>query len=254
MATSTASRNPGKVWRNGKAVYTKPENLAALLIAGGASIAMHQDADGKIADYFDKHQILQGSDAETVNIIGHPTVHSAAAGIWYLLSISNKDDINIERAWTMRTALTITWLTTAALKTARDNDTPNGEYLSWPSGHVSSSFTVASVLDEFYGPKVGIPAYAVASLVAYRMMDTGDNWGSDVVLRNLRLGSRPHRRRKRQRPQNRWFRYSTLHPTNRKTSFRNRFCKTILKSNYLIICHFFCSDIHLRHKAISSSV
>jgi hypothetical protein len=38
---------PGKVWRNGKATYTKPENLAALLIAGSASIAMHQEADKK---------------------------------------------------------------------------------------------------------------------------------------------------------------------------------------------------------------
>ena len=26
----------------------------------------------------------------------------------------------------------------------------------WPGGHTSSSFTVASVLDEFYGPKVDL--------------------------------------------------------------------------------------------------
>jgi membrane-associated phospholipid phosphatase len=82
----------------------------------------------------------------------------------------------------MRTAVTITFLTTAALKTARNNDTPNGKNRAWPSGHTSSSFTVASVLDEYYGPKVGIPAYIIASLVAYRMMDTGDHWGSDIVF------------------------------------------------------------------------
>ncbi|HUS73652.1 MAG TPA: phosphatase PAP2 family protein, partial [Sedimentisphaerales bacterium] len=62
------------------------------------------------------------------------------------------------------------------------NETPNGKRWAWPSGHTSSSFTVAAVLDEFYGPKVGIPAYAVASVVAYRMMDTGDHWASDVVF------------------------------------------------------------------------
>ena len=173
---------PGRLWRDSKATYTKPDNIVALLIAGGASIAMHQEADENIADYFDKHQILQGSDAETLNIIGHPTVHSAAANIWYLLSVRNRDDINKERAYTMRTALTINWIATTALQYTIGNDTPNGEYLSWPSGHASSSFTVASVLDEFYGPKVGVPAYAVASFVAYRMMDTGDNWGSDVVF------------------------------------------------------------------------
>ena len=30
--------------------------------------------------------------------------------------------------------------------------------------------------------KVGIPAYVLASLVGYRMMDTGDHWASDVVF------------------------------------------------------------------------
>ncbi len=173
---------PGRFWNDSKATFTKPDNIAALLFTGGASIAMHQEADENIADNFDKHQMLQGSDAETFNIIGHPMVHSAASYIWYFLCVRNKDDINKERAYTMRTALTINWLATTALQYTRGNDTPNGEYLSWPSGHASSSFTVASVLDEFYGPKVGIPAYAIASFVAYRMMDTGDNWGSDVVF------------------------------------------------------------------------
>ena len=64
----------------------------------------------------------------------------------------------------------------------RSNDTPNGKRWAWPSGHTASSFTVASVLDEFYGPKVGIPAYVTAGLVGYRMMDTGDHWASDVVF------------------------------------------------------------------------
>jgi len=38
------------------------------------------------------------------------------------------------------------------------------------------------VLDEFYGPKVGIPAYLLAGFVGYRMMDSGDHWASDVLF------------------------------------------------------------------------
>ena len=173
---------PARLWKDGKTTFTKPDNIAALLLAGGASIAMHQEADKNIADYFDKYQQLQGSDAEALNLIGHPMIHSAASYIWYFLSIRNKDDINKDRALTMRTALTLNWLATTALQYIRGNDTPNGEYLSWPSGHASSSFTIASVMDEFYGPKVGIPAYAIASFISYRMMDTGDNYSSDVVF------------------------------------------------------------------------
>jgi membrane-associated phospholipid phosphatase len=76
----------------------------------------------------------------------------------------------------------MTWLATTGLKFARNNESPNGKHRAWPSGHTSSSVALASVLDEFYGPKVGIPAYIGASAVAYRMMDTGDHWASDVVF------------------------------------------------------------------------
>ena len=173
---------PGRILSDSKTTFTKPDNMAALLLAGGASIVMNQDADDKIKEYFDEHSKLYNWKDESLNIIGSPTTQMAATSVWYFLSSQNNDKLNNERAWTMRTALTITWLATAALKTARNNDTPNGKDRAWPSGHTASSFTFASVLDEYYGPKVGIPAYAVASLVGYRMMDTGDHWGSDVLF------------------------------------------------------------------------
>jgi len=82
----------------------------------------------------------------------------------------------------MLKALSVTGFTTMALKVARDNDCPNGSPLAWPSGHTSSSFTVAAVLDEWYGPEVGIPAYLGAGFVGYRMMESGDHWPSDVLF------------------------------------------------------------------------
>lgn len=173
---------PDRLIADSKEAFLRPDNMTALLLAGGASVAMHQDADKDIADYFARHRNFHNFKDESLNFIGHPTTHFAAGTIWYFLSIQNHDDLNKERAWTMRTALTITWLATTGLKLIRNNETPNDKDFAWPSGHTSSSFTVASVLDEFYGPKVGIPAYAVASLVAYRMMDTDDHWGSDVVF------------------------------------------------------------------------
>jgi hypothetical protein len=41
---------------------------------------------------------------------------------------------------------------------------------------------VASVLDEYYGPAIGIPAYIGAGFVGYRMMESGDHWASDVLF------------------------------------------------------------------------
>jgi len=174
---------PRRVIEDSKDTFLKKDNLSALLLAGGISIAMHQsNADKNIAEHLERHAAFHGFADESFNVMGHPVTHFAATGLWYVLSAESEDEYNRERAWTMTTALSVTGVITMGLKAIRDNETPNGKRWAWPSGHTSSSFTVAAVLDEFYGPKVGIPAYAVASVVAYRMMDTGDHWASDVVF------------------------------------------------------------------------
>jgi membrane-associated phospholipid phosphatase len=174
---------PGRIVDDSRYTFLKQDNFIALLLAGGASIAMHNNSvDDHLASNFESHQIFQGFADGSLNVIGSPVTHFAATGLWYALSAENQDEFNRQRAGTMMAALAVTGLTTVGLKAIRDNETPNGKSWAWPSGHTASSFTVASVLDEFYGPKVGIPAYALASLVAWRMMDTGDHWGSDVVF------------------------------------------------------------------------
>ncbi len=173
---------PENILEDSKDTFTKTDNLTILLLAGGATIAMNQGSDKKIAENFDDHEIFHNFSDRGLKTLGNPGFHFAGAGLWYLLSSQNQDEFNKERAWVMIRALSVTGLATAGLKAVRDNKTPVGNKWAWPSGHTSSSFTVAAVLDEFYGPSVGIPAYAAASLVGLRMMDQGDHWASDVVF------------------------------------------------------------------------
>lgn len=174
---------PDRLWEDSVYTFTEPNNIWLLSFAGAASIVMHNTkADDKIQDSVEDNRIIDGFFSESLNVVGGPAAHFAATGLWYALSVQNNDTINEERAWTMMTALTINGLVTVGLKAARGNDTPNGDKWAWPSGHTSSSFTVAAVLDEFYGPKVGIPAYIGATFVAYRMVEEGDHWMSDAVF------------------------------------------------------------------------
>jgi hypothetical protein len=178
---------PGEMLRQSTDIYFRTENLAALLMAGGASVIMHNEPadesiDDKIADNFEEHNQLREFEDRALDFIGGPGFHFGAAGLWYGLAAASQDDLNRNRAWTMLTALSVTGATTVVLKAAVDNRTPNDKPWAWPSGHTASSFTVASVLDEFYGPWVGIPAYGMAGLVGYRMMETGDHWASDVLF------------------------------------------------------------------------
>ncbi len=173
---------PEDIIEDSKDTFFERDNQILLGLAGGASIAMHQGADENLAGYFERHEVFHNVSDRGLKLFGGPDIHFAGASLWYILSVDSGDDFNKDRAWTMIRALSLTSLTTAGLKAIRDNETPAGNSLAWPSGHTSSSFAVASVLDEFYGPKVGIPAYAAASLVALRMMDQKDHWGSDVVF------------------------------------------------------------------------
>jgi len=158
-------------------------NLAALGWAGLASVAMNNgNVDDDVADHFDEHDTFGGFDEDALFVVGSPVTHFAGTAIWYLFSAEKGDDPGRQRAVTMLSALTITSAVTGGLKLIRDNDQPDGQGWAWPSGHTSSSVAVASVLHEFYGLKVGLPAYAVAGLVAWRMMDDGDHWASDVVF------------------------------------------------------------------------
>lgn len=174
---------PKRIVEDTKETFLKPDNMVALLLAGGASIAMHNsDADKELAENFDNPRVFHGFADESINIIGSSWTHLGASSLWYAMSAKNQDEFNKQRAGAMLRALGVTSVITMSLKAIRDNESPNGKKWAWPSGHAASSFTVASVLDEFYGPRVGIPAYAVASLVSYRMIDSGDHWGSDIVF------------------------------------------------------------------------
>lgn len=174
---------PEKLFEDTKNVFLRNDNIVALLLAGGASVVMNKDdIDERVAEHFRRHPSLEDFWDKTFNIVGSPAFHFPAVAAWYAISADNQNDLNKQRAVTMLSAITINGVVTLGLKAVRNNDTPDGDDWAWPSGHTSSSFTIASVLHEFYGLKVGIPAYVLAGLVAYRMMDTGSHWASDIVF------------------------------------------------------------------------
>ena len=79
-------------------------------------------------------------------------------------------------------AQTLSGIYTMTLKLMAQDDSPNDEWYAWPSGHTSISMTFAAVMDEYYGPLVGWPLYALSGFVMYERMETGEHWASDVVF------------------------------------------------------------------------
>ncbi len=56
-----------------------------------------------------------------------------------------------------------------------------GRHTSFPSGHVVGSFATAAVLNEFYGPTIGVPAYLLAGFVGLSRIEDDKHYAADVV-------------------------------------------------------------------------
>jgi membrane-associated phospholipid phosphatase len=69
-----------------------------------------------------------------------------------------------------------------ALKYAVNRTRPNGDPRSFPSGHATAAFATATVLQEHYGWKLGVPMYAVAAYVGLERVTQQKHWPSDVVV------------------------------------------------------------------------
>src|SRR5262249_23602717 len=71
---------------------------------------------------------------------------------------------------------------TYALKYAVDRTRPNGDPRSFPSGHATAAFATATVLQEHYGWKLGLPMFALATYVGGERVTQKKHWPSDVTF------------------------------------------------------------------------
>lgn len=173
---------PRDLWSDTKATYWNKTNALILLVGGGASAALRPEVDDDIEDKYDRSRTLKSDWGDAFGAAGNPATHFGFAMSAYAYSVLAKDVKNYERAKTLISALIINGTSTLVLQISANTHSPNGEQFGWPSGHTSSTMTVAAVLDEYYGPLVGIPLYGLTGMVALERMDDGEHHFSDVVF------------------------------------------------------------------------
>ena len=104
-----------------------------------------------------------------------------------------------EGAWQLAGSGALTLAATYGLKYTVNERRPNGEKYSFPSAHTSVAFASAEYLRKRYGWEYGIPAYALASFVAYSRVDSDQHHPQDVIagaaigIASSYLFTRPYR-------------------------------------------------------------
>ncbi|HUG94424.1 MAG TPA: phosphatase PAP2 family protein [Planctomycetaceae bacterium] len=163
-------------WNNGV--------LLGAALAGSLAIRDELDEDVRRATF--RHPERWGAASNALGRLGEVQYQVPVLLAVYGYSLREQDADLRDLSGSLISAYTLTGLSTTIVKGLSDTDRPsekwnNGHY-GFPSFHVASSMSIAAVLDEYYGPRVGVPAITLAGLIGWSRIDERDHDLSDVVF------------------------------------------------------------------------
>jgi membrane-associated phospholipid phosphatase len=152
-----------------------------ILAAGSAATLAVRPLDGEVSEDLSNGTSLRNAFRPGTIVGGTPLQLGAALTTYAIGRALNKPcavsvGADLVQAQLMATALTI------GFKQATRRSRPEGSGFSFPSGHTSTAFASATVLQRHFGWKVGVPAYAVASYVAASRVEMRRHYWSDVAF------------------------------------------------------------------------
>ena len=146
-------------------------------LGGAAALAFHP-ADDNLSEWAqEEHASWTGGDTYGSQKVQLPL----AVAVWAVGAAAGSGRVADTGRDLLRAQISVvSW--TFAIKVAAQRTRPNGDPRSFPSGHASNSFATAMVLEEHFGWKAGLPAFAIAAYTAASRVVANQHWASDVVF------------------------------------------------------------------------
>jgi membrane-associated phospholipid phosphatase len=157
--------------------YFSKENAVWFGVGGAAALAIHP-ADDNLSEWAQENNVTLAGGAT----YGSQWLHiPVAMGVWGLGAAAGSGRVADTGRDLLRAQISVvSW--TYAIKLAARRTRPNGDPNSFPSGHSSTSFATAMVLQEHFGWKAGIPAFAAAAYTGVERVADNQHWASDVIM------------------------------------------------------------------------
>lgn len=157
------------------------ENAYWAMIGGVLALSAHP-LDKKVAT-----QVTGNSAADTFfkpgQVIGSTPVLLGSAAITYTVGRVKDEPTVSHLGMDLLRAIAVSTTLTQVLKVSTQRLRPDGStHNSFPSGHASDTFAVATALERHLGWKYSIIGYAGASYVAASRLPAQRHWLSDVVF------------------------------------------------------------------------
>ncbi len=172
----TLSAFPANLGRNLVGVFSR-DSLSPVLV-GVAAAGPGHPFDRRVEGWLDGKCVRCGSVGATmggaaiVPVVGAFFVAGrfAPEGRFRAMSYDAAQALIVNAAWT------------GGLKYSFRRQRPDGsDSLSLPSGHASSAFALATVVDRHYGWKAGVPSYLVAAGIGLSRVESNRHYLSDVI-------------------------------------------------------------------------
>jgi hypothetical protein len=157
------------------------ENLYWAASGGAIALSLHP-LDAKVS-----RQVRGNDTADAIfrpgRIIGaFPTVFGASAAVYAIGRISDKPEVS-HLGMDLLRAIALSSILTEAIKVSTHRERPDSSnHFSFPSGHASDTFAVATALERHLGWKYSIPAFLFSSYVAASRLPSNRHWLSDVAF------------------------------------------------------------------------
>jgi membrane-associated phospholipid phosphatase len=149
------------------------DNLAPFLV--GAAVAGG-------GSFLDRPMYGKGVLATAGSRAGHPTVILPLVSGLFLAGRMSTSGSFRAATYDMAQAMVVTGAYTEILKRTVGRNRPDlSDRRSFPSGHTSNMFALATVANAHFGAKVGIPAYVAAAAVGSARIDKNVHNLSDVL-------------------------------------------------------------------------
>jgi hypothetical protein len=166
------------------------DNVPIALIGFGLT-ALAFKADGEVKEECQEDQPLRRVH-NIGNTLGEGYIHVGVGGGLFAAGQLFEDKKLADTGAVTLEALLINGIATESLKYSVGRQRPNGQgdKMSFPSGHTSSTATLAASISEMYDwdLKVAIPLYLTTALVGASRMDCNMHYLSDV-LAGITLGT-----------------------------------------------------------------
>lgn len=178
-ATFTPARFLGDLGGSARALVSRENIVPAAIGTAGTLVAHAWDDD--VRDYFSSGNRL-GTFEEVGNKLGGAAVLGSSVAALFVAG-QLQDDAKFRRfTYDLAVASVLNAAVTGGLKLAVDRTRPNGQnQASFPSGHTSATFTVATVVADHYGTTAGVIGYLTATFVGVSRLDGNQHFLSDVV-------------------------------------------------------------------------